>query len=119
MYKRHTAGKAGTVIRAFALVGFFFHAIGLSQDWVQIEATFDPPGDYNLSNGTFVDEEHGWIAEFSQGKIWKTVDGGYNWELLLDTTSGLWFHSIEFVDTTHGWVVAENSAEIPGYSYWR
>jgi len=52
----------------------------------------------------FVDSLRGW-ATGSEGRIYRTVDGGYSWEFLHELLPGqLGFSDIFFVDSLYGWV---------------
>ena len=88
-----------------------------AQDWTNINPSFDPPGNYSMSNGTFVDEYTGWSAEFYPGRICKTTDSGLNWVLQKDS-SGVWIYDIEFINTLHGWVLGEKVIE-RSHFLWR
>ncbi|MFB0516874.1 MAG: YCF48-related protein [Candidatus Neomarinimicrobiota bacterium] len=83
--------------------GTIIHTANGGQTWV-IQQTRDVSHD--MSQGIMIDRQHGWFAEFCPGRIWKTENGGLNWEIQ-NEGSGATFHSIEFVDTVHGWVVGE------------
>lgn len=79
-----------------SLVITFTH-ISLPQEWKQIIPQFDPPGIYNLSFGYFEDENNGIALEDLGGRIWKTTDGGYNWEKIKDSIEYSMFW-VSFVD---------------------
>lgn len=65
----------------------------------------------------FVDKNTGWLASGQwpsqnnpkrpyKGVISKTTDGGKTWTNQF-TVNGFYFNGLEFVDATHGWVVAD------------
>src|SRR5688572_30090481 len=55
----------------------------------------------------FLDPDTGWGVN-SNGQIWKTEDGGANWELQFRVTSAggdsLYLRSVHFANATNGWV---------------
>ena len=73
-----------------------------SQEWINVDVSFNLPGDYDMSSGTFTDRNNGWFAEYSNGRIWHTSDGGLTWEIQNDS-SKVWMRDILFVDSLHGW----------------
>jgi photosystem II stability/assembly factor-like uncharacterized protein len=51
----------------------------------------------------FINEKFGWIC-VNDGRIYKTLDGGFSWELE-DRLSGLGLNSIKFLTESRGWAV--------------
>jgi photosystem II stability/assembly factor-like uncharacterized protein len=76
--------------------------------WSNIIPSYDPPGTYDMSNGTFVSEQIGWFAQDYPAQVWKTIDGGLNWFIQKDSI-GTWFHDIDFLDRYYGWVAGETT----------
>ncbi|NMB83327.1 MAG: T9SS type A sorting domain-containing protein [Ignavibacteria bacterium] len=74
-----------------------------AQQWVKMNPTFDPPGDYNLGRGVMLDKNNGWVVEELNRKAFQTTDGGYTWNLKLqvDTTS---VGEIFFLNSDNGWI---------------
>ncbi len=58
-----------------------------SQEWIKITPQFDPPGDYYLLYGKFIDKNKGWFIDGYTLRIMKTIDGGYTWVLSLETNN--------------------------------
>lgn len=50
----------------------------------------------------FISPETGWLIH-SQGRVYKTTDGGQSWSLI-HVASGELFRSIVFADSLHGWI---------------
>lgn len=86
----------------------------IAQEWININPTFDPPGNYNMSLGTFVDENIGW---FTEGKIWRTTDGGITWKMQKDDSNVL-VYDIAFVDNVRGWIVGKTTPDYTPF-LWR
>lgn len=61
------------------------------------------PYEINVWTIKFNGKENGWIS-CSKGSIYKTSDGGNNWELISTETQNT-ITSFEFVDATNGWAV--------------
>ncbi|MCD4761262.1 hypothetical protein K8R42_05205, partial [bacterium] len=80
---------------------FIFSPI-LAQEWEKINPNFDPPGNYNLYMGTFVNENTGWAVS-KCGRIWKTIDSGNNWLMQKDSMGNV-FADIDFIDSQCGWL---------------
>ncbi|MCF8262532.1 MAG: T9SS type A sorting domain-containing protein [Melioribacteraceae bacterium] len=80
--------------------------IAYSQGWEKIEPIFNPPGVYDMTFGTFVDNDNGWFVEvWNNGRrIWKSTDGGLNWNKVKDSTETARPYDIHFIDKNHGWV---------------
>jgi photosystem II stability/assembly factor-like uncharacterized protein len=61
----------------------------------------------------FISESQGW-AIGSKGGIWKTLDGGKHWELLIKLEShddkGFFGKQLQFIDELNGWII-----EAPNY----
>jgi photosystem II stability/assembly factor-like uncharacterized protein len=56
----------------------------------------------NVNSAFFIDSNTGWISE--NYRIYKTIDGGINWELQLLVSIPLGgFHKIHFFDSNFGW----------------
>ena len=77
-----------------------------SQDWININPTFDPPGDYHIS-GTFSNATEGWMIAWGLKSLYHTEDGGSTWSVQMeeDTT---YFYDIWFVDKVNGWAKVYN-----------
>ena len=60
----------------------------------------------SLTNASFVNATHGWIA-MSDGEILKTTDGGARWQTLKPKFAPLvamaGYLTVDFVDASHGW----------------
>jgi len=95
-------------MKNFFLAGFIlcFSIMSNAQEWVNINPSFDPPGNYNMSLGTFVDKKNGWFTESLRGRIWHTTDGGNTWEQQRDS-SEVYHSDIIFIDSFHGWITGE------------
>ena len=93
------------VITGFILCSLYFISC-FAQEWVRINPSFDPPGIYNMSLGTFVDEKNGWFVEQFPGRIFHTTDGGENWHQQKDS-SDVWCYDIVCTDTLYGCIVGE------------
>ncbi|MBM3713164.1 MAG: hypothetical protein FJW56_06985, partial [Actinobacteria bacterium] len=50
-----------------------------AQQWTKITPVFNPPGNYNLERGIFLNEYNGWFVD--SGKIFQTTDEGLTWNL--------------------------------------
>ncbi len=56
------------------------------------------------SQVTFVDENHGWILEEGNGAgIWRTINGGQNWNLFSIGGGSAYIGGISFLDAQKGW----------------
>jgi photosystem II stability/assembly factor-like uncharacterized protein len=90
-----------------------------------------PPAAVRYDDCFFVTPEIGWAVHpynpavltgtdtTQQGRIWKTTDGGNSWTLQLDS-SHIYFRSIGFADSLHGWVgnLGNNSPHDSLYRYY-
>jgi photosystem II stability/assembly factor-like uncharacterized protein len=83
-----------------------------SQEWKNINPTFDPPGNYYIS-GTFVTESEGWMIAWGLKTLYHTEDGGSTWSVQMegDTT---YFYDIWFVDNMNGWAKVYNGIPFGG-----
>lgn len=69
------------------------------------------PKSYRLDDFHFINPKQGWaispcynyLTPHKPGQIYKTRDGGLNWQLLIDS-SKTFFRSIGFADSLTGWV---------------
>jgi len=99
----------------FRLFICLFVSICFSQQWTVLQPTFDPDGVYNLKEGVFIDEDHGWCIEWYSGRIWYTQNGGNHWVALNDSTR-VRNKDLDFVDSMNGWFLGEkleNSNWVP------
>jgi photosystem II stability/assembly factor-like uncharacterized protein len=82
-----------------SVLNLFIAHTAQAQDWEQIGNLDGSP----LSI-TFADDNVGWVAD-EEGKIWKTVNGGKSWDIVLDEKK-IGFHNtwtmIKFIDTMQG-----------------
>ena len=92
------------------LVCFLF-ASTPAQQWVKINQTFNPPGNYTPNKGVFVDPNNGWLKAGPNASVFRTTNGGKLWVELNNKTA---LGSIEFIDTLHGWMVGRI---LPGNDY--
>ena len=64
--------------------------------------------DFTLESVHFVDQNNGWIAGWSYEYdiILRTLDGGYNWDIVYVNQAILWGHlqDLFFTDNLNGWV---------------
>jgi len=57
-----------------------------------------------LTGLTFLDQEHGWaVGEF--GTVWRTRDGGDNWNQMRRVPTPAWLYDVHFIDKQRGWTV--------------
>jgi photosystem II stability/assembly factor-like uncharacterized protein len=71
-----------------------------------------PPVDGEIRAVHFHDSRYGWVAVSSSGdevQIWRTVDGGQNWQqpVLLPLESPVQAVSFDFLTSEQGWLVAK------------
>lgn len=102
---------------------FFFFMIVTSnaQKWININPTFDPPGNYIIS-GTFKNANEGWMVAVGQlpQSLYHTVDGGFTWSIQIEKDSTFYSNFI-FVDETYGWIKGSRrvpSGLPPSYEYY-
>ena len=69
-----------------------------AQEWVKIDPTFDPPGNYVTLQGVFVDAKNGWWIAGPNASVLHTTDGGLSWNVQADRIA---LEMIEFDDTLH------------------
>ncbi len=75
-----------------------------AQQWVKMNPQFNPPGNYNLERGIFLDENNGWFAD--NGKIFQTTNGGLLWNINIDLGYNIGGYSdVFFIDSLNGWVL--------------
>ncbi len=93
------------------IASLLFISILFSQTWEIINPSFDTPGEHLLRNIEFVDQNTGWAFQYhpSAARIYKTTNGGYNWEVVMDTTH-LLFIDIDFTDDGYGWICGHTSS---------
>ena len=57
-----------------------------------------------LSGLSFLDRKQGWaVGEF--GTIWRTKDGGIQWEQMRNAPTPAWLYDVHFIDDQRGWTV--------------
>lgn len=106
----------------FALLSIFSPPPGVAQQWELIQPTFHPPTteDIKLTQGKFFTPTTG-IAidanspvteggeEYRYFRVWKTIDGGQNWNLLFDNDSiSMVPNDVAFHDSLQGWVIGNS-----------
>jgi photosystem II stability/assembly factor-like uncharacterized protein len=75
-----------------------------AQQWIKITPTFNPPGEYNLERGVFLDEYNGWFADVN--KIFQTTNGGLTWNMKVSSVvNAVETPDIFFVNASNGWVL--------------
>ncbi|MCK9425224.1 MAG: YCF48-related protein [Ignavibacteriaceae bacterium] len=82
-----------------------------AQQWVKINQTFNPLGNYTPNKGVFVDPNNGWLKAGPNASVFRTTNGGKLWVELNNKTA---LGTIEFIDTLHGWMVGRI---LPGNDY--
>ena len=90
--------RAGVFLIVVLLLAQFASASAAEGDGTLARAMLD---DAELSAVTFVDRDHGW-AVGDRGVIWRTEDGGRNWQFALSTTAAA-LRDVCFVDVQNGW----------------
>lgn len=78
----------------FSLIGFSLNA---QSEWQYLP---DSPTGGRIDDVFFLNEQRGWCAT-SDGRIWKTTDGGITWALKYSSNG--YFRSIEFLDENIGY----------------
>ena len=67
------------------------------------ETQLDSAGSW-LTGLTFLDQENGWaVGEF--GTVWRTQDGGGNWNHMRKAPTPAWLYDVHFIDKKRGWTV--------------
>lgn len=84
------------------------------QEWKQVDAQFDPPSQYHLSNGIFFNENIGWLSTSYPGRIYHTTDGGKSFFAQFDSTFDV-IHDINFINPSIGWAIAEETLDDIAY----
>lgn len=101
------------------LIIFFAFAINIyAQEWVQVDAQFDPPGNYTLMFGTFVDENNGWFTDPYDKSIWHSVNGGLIWIKQKDIPDCVVWE-LQFNDLSVGWVLTKEGGDNTSNSIWK
>ncbi len=77
-----------------------------SQQWIPINPQFNPSGNYNIRFGEFNTKDIGWCTDRG-GRIWKTINGGLNWEAITDS-SEYWILDFDVVDSVDIWTLIIN-----------
>jgi photosystem II stability/assembly factor-like uncharacterized protein len=83
------------------------------QDWIKINPTFEPFGNYNTYECFFLNDKDGWLLSGPNRNIWHTSDYGIYWSLIQEGEKGASY--IQFVDTLHGWFGGET---LPEHDYY-
>ena len=56
-----------------------------------------------LTGLTFLDQKNGWaVGEF--GTVWRTQDGGENWNQMRKVPTPAWLYDVHFLDKKRGWI---------------
>jgi len=75
-----------------------------TQQWTKITPVFNPPGNYNLERGIFLNEYNGWFVD--SGKIFQTTDEGLTWNLKIGLGNNIGGNAdIFFFDGLNGWAL--------------
>jgi len=90
----------------FFIFYFLFFINCFSQSGWFVKQNFP---NHNFTEIFFINQNTGWIAADS-GNIFKTTDGGENWDLY-DSGNPYYFYSIKFIDSQTGWIAG-------GKNYW-
>jgi photosystem II stability/assembly factor-like uncharacterized protein len=86
--------------------GIILKTIDGGNSWLPLNLS---PPYKSLMDVFFVSEELGWvIGDMEDGKIWRTTDGGNNWDLVFENDPIL--ISIHFADSLTGWVSGTQGA---------
>jgi photosystem II stability/assembly factor-like uncharacterized protein len=92
--------KLATTVIALIIISSVMNE---AQQWVKMNPTFDPPGDYNLGRGVMLDKNNGWVIQEYDTMAFSTTDGGLTWTMRLRVDS-LSYGDIFFLDSIHGWI---------------
>jgi len=81
----------------FLCISFFT----LGQDWIELPNS-PVIGPTRFDDIHFIDKDLGWAANGGGSTVFKTTDGGENWELQFEDTG--YFRNIEFLDENRGFL---------------
>jgi photosystem II stability/assembly factor-like uncharacterized protein len=97
----------------WAVGGEILHTTNGGNDWTLQNTTVLP----DLSSVFFIDAQIGWIVGVG-GSIIKTINGGINWETLVDPSSSQHnLESVYFSDTNNGWAAGYHIDNQSNYSW--
>lgn len=98
--------KGITVNSSFTFKPFILYKKNSSEGWKE-KFFSDEPKDISIKQIQFIDANSGLllIADRDSSKIYKTNDGGDNWNVLYDGNN---FSSFAFKDASTGWAVLKN-----------
>ncbi|MBI3789062.1 MAG: hypothetical protein HY276_12510 [Ignavibacteriales bacterium] len=85
-----------------------------AQSFAQLRWRFLPNAPFTsgkLDDIFFINPNTGWVTA-DRGTIYKTTDGGRNWQIQFNNGNTGHFRSIGFADSAHGWVGALGNANI-------
>ena len=94
------------------IICIFMIVISNAQEWIDINPSFDPPGNYSIY-GTFISAEEGLMFAWGLKPLYHTVDSGVNWTVLVEEDS-IYFYDIWFVDSINGWAKVYNGIPFGG-----
>lgn len=92
-----------------------------AQEWISINPSFDPPGNY-IIDGTFKNTMEGWMVARGQlpQSLYHTIDGGIIWSIQVEEDS-TFYSNFQFVDDRYGWIKVSkevSSDNPPSYEYY-
>jgi photosystem II stability/assembly factor-like uncharacterized protein len=83
----------------------FISTICLGQDWIELPNS--PVDGTRFDDICFLNEDLGWAANGGGGSVWKTTDGGLNWQLQFEDSG--YFRNIEFLNENVGFLGTLNN----------
>jgi len=86
------------------------------QEWTQIDAQFDPPGQYHIDYAKFTDKNNGWWVSHYPSLLFRTTDGCKTF-VSQTIDDSLNFACLDFFDANNGWVVAKKISNNQLYLY--